>query len=434
MNILHVILASGVAAPCVAPCIVEVTAAQIFQEAEKLAAARQYDRAVALLKVVTQDKDPDYRAEARVRIARYLVAKGDTYGALYWYQQLLDEKPGTAAVRIELARLLAIMGEEAAAARELRRAEAIGLPPEVSRAIHDATEAFQSNKPIGFNVSFGIAPDTNINSATSSDTINIFGLPFQLSDDGRAHSGVGLTFDGNVIFRRPMNSAGRLITEFGVSGRVYRDSQFNDMTFSFRTGPELRVSPAASVRPALTIGRRIYGNDKLYDFAGLSVVEQFRAGSRAQVTLNQGLSRFSYSSGRKAQSGPAYTLGIAYDRAFSGRFAARVGTTWNRTSSRDPEFSSNSVTGDLTLSRDFGHWTFYTRGSFTWLRGDGTFPLFDRVRDDRITEGDAGLVFRKVSLLGLSPQIKLTYIRAASPVPLFRYQRLRTEFSLTKNF
>jgi tetratricopeptide (TPR) repeat protein len=428
------VVAAGIAAPCTAPCAVEITATQIFDEADRLAIAKDFDQAVALLKIVTHDRNPDFRAEARVRIARYLTAAGDSYGAAYWYQQLLDEKPDAAAVRIELARLLAAMGEESSAARELRRAEAIGLPPEVSRAIRDATEAFRSNQPIGFNASIGIAPDTNVNSATSSDTINIFGLPFQLGDDGKAKSGVGLTFESNLIIRRPTNRLGRLITEISASGRLYRDNRFNDTTFAVRTGPELRVTTAIAFRPALTVGRRIYGTETLYDFFGVSGVEQFRADSKAQVTINQAVSRFSYSPMRKGQSGTAYTLGAAYDRALSGRFATRIGLTWNRANAADRQYATESVTGDVTLSRDFGHWTLYARGASTWLKGDAEFSLFGTPRDDHVEEADAGLLFRRISLFGLSPQIRLTYIHATSPVPLFRYNRLRSEFSLAKNF
>lgn len=423
-----------VIAPCGVPCRVEVTPIQIFSAAERLAAAGQFDQAIALLKAVTKDNNPDYRAEARVRIARCMLANGDRVGALYWYRQLINEKPDASAVRIEVAQLLASMGDDGAAAQELRRAEANGLPPEVSRIIHDAVEVFRSNKPVGFNISVGVAPDTNINNATAADTVNIFGIPFQLDSNGRARSGVGLTFDGNLIIRRPTSGKTRLITEVTASGRVYRDSQFNEMTFGFSSGPELRLSPRITVRPAFAIGRRIYGSDKLYDFIGYSGLEQISAGPKAQFTINQSVIRFRYASSRREQSGTAYSLGMAYDRAFSARFAARVAVSFSHVTAIDTQYASDSLTSDVTLSRDFGQWTLFTRAALTGLEGVSNFSFFGIPRRDRIKEGGAGLIFRKVSLLGLSPQIRLTYSSATSSVPLFRYNRLRSEISLAKSF
>jgi molecular chaperone DnaK len=53
-------------------------------------------------------------------------------------REILDEKPDAARVRLELARLQAEMGNRAAAERELRAAEAAGLPPEVERMVQEA--------------------------------------------------------------------------------------------------------------------------------------------------------------------------------------------------------------------------------------------------------------------------------------------------------
>ena len=412
----------------------QLSAVQVFNLAQQLAERSDSDRAIELLKVVTQDANADYRAEARVRIARYLTARGDKRGALHWYRELLDEKPDAAAVRIEVALLLASLGEEQAAASELRRAEATGLPQEVSRTIHSAGAIFWNRRPFGVDVSIGLAPDTNINSATSSDTVTLFGLPFQLSNDAKAHSGIGITFDGSITVRRPTSGLGRLIVQAGLAGRIYRDSRFNDSTFSASAGPELSFGRGARLRPALIFGRRIYGTDRLYDFYGLATVAQLPSGRNAAFTLSGTLTDFNYALLRHEQSGPAYTLSAAYDRALSGRLSARVGLTAARATAINPQFATKSLSGDLTFSRDVGHWTVWSRGSYTTLRGDANYAFFGVPRNDHVLEADAGLIYRRVSVLGLSPQIKVTYLNAASSLSLFRYQRLRSEISVTKSF
>lgn len=412
----------------------KLSAAQVFDFAQQLAEHGDSERAIELLKVVTLDSNADYRAEARVRIARYLTANGDKRGALRWYRELLDEKPNAAAVRIEVALLLASLGEEAAAASELRRAEATGLPAEVSRTIHNANVIFWNRRPFGVDLSVGLAPDTNINSATSSDTVTLFGLPFQLSNDAKARSGIGLTFDGSMSVRRPTSSRGQLILQAGLGGRIYRDSRFNDVTFSASAGPELPLGSGARLRPALLVGRRIYGTDRLYDFYGLTAVAQFSSGRNAALTFNSTLTDFSYTPLRHNQSGMAFSVGAAYDRALSARLSLRVGVTAARATAIDPQFATKNLSGDLTFSRDVSHWTVWTRSSYTALKGDANYAFFGVPRDDRIFEADAGLIYRRLSVLGLSPQIKFTYLHATSSLALFRYQRLRSELSVTKSF
>ena len=412
---------------------VELSITQVFDLADRAAARGNTDQAIDILKVATQDRNADYRAEARVRIARLLAWKGDLRGAIYWYRQLLDEQPEAAAVRIELARALLSLGEEGAAAAELRRAEAVGLPREVSRAIRNASDMLWSNRPFGADLSLGLAPDTNINSATSSDTVTIFGLPFQLSDDGKANSGVGITFSADVVARQRIGETSRLIIQAVATGRIYRDNRFNDISYSISVGPELRISPSVRLRPAAIIGRRIYGTDRLYSFHGLSGIGQVAVDAKSQVTIGGNWTDFHYDAERSGQSGPAYVGNVAYDRALSGRFSARGGLTLGRTRARDAQFSTKSVSSDLTLSRDMGHWTLWTRGSFTRLWGDADYAFLATRRNDRVIETEGGLIFRRISLFGLSPQARLAYTSATSPIFFFRYRRLRSELSLTKS-
>jgi len=76
----------------------------------------------------------------------------------------------------------------------------------------------------------------------------------------------------------------------------------------------------------------------------------------------------------------------------------------------------------------------WSRGSYTVLKGDAAYAFFGMPRDDRIVGLDAGLIYRRVSVLGLSPQLQVTFVKAASSLPLFRYERLRSELSVTKSF
>jgi len=414
-------------------CAVHLSAEQLFYLAEQLAERGAMDHAVEILKTLSRDPRPDFRAEARVRIARLLQARGDREGALYWFRQLLDERPDAAAVRIELAALLKQMGQPKAAVRELRRAEAAGLPKDAARIVRNAASVLQDNAPLSASLSVGVAPDTNINSATTARTVDIFGLPFALSRDGRATSGIGLTFNGQVVNRMHIDPSIRLITEANASGNLYRSGSFNDVVLSADSGPELPVGHSR-VRPAVQIGTRFFGQPRLYNFYGVSLGSLSPVGIKGQVELTASVVDFVYNAERRDQSGPSYSIGFAYDRVLSPRLSVRLGTNLSRVSARDSQYSSVAYTVDLLCSRDFPGLTVFARGVFTALNGDSDFSFFEKPRRDRVYSIDSGVTFRNVRLLGLSPSIRMSYTHSSSVIDLYRFHRLRFEASLEKAF
>lgn len=414
-------------------CAVTVDVAQIFAVAAQLTSQGKADDAIELLKVVTRDPNPDYRAEARVRIARLLIANGDLWGAARWYQQLLDEKPEASAARIELAQLLARLGNEAAAARQLRLAEAAGLPDVVSQSLRQARDFLKSRKPFGVNVAIGFAPDTNVNTATTADSVNIAGLLFKLDDAGKARSGIGLTYSVNAVHRLQVKPDMRWISQIGSNGNIYRQGRFNDITAAFESGPEI-VWGKATLRPALLLGHRNYQSRTLYNYYGLSLAATVPAGKKAQVSLGLSRIQLDYAPIYAYQSGPTASARIGYDRALSSRLIAHVALTRAKNDARDKSYALASLGGEFSLRRDFKGVSIFTGLSASRLRAEAPFPLFSITRRDRFYQAELGLVLRRISWHGLSPQVRLIHTRNDSTIALFRYRRLRAELSLTGSF
>lgn len=412
---------------------VRLKAAQIFQAAAELAACGDISRAIELLKVLTHDPHPDLRAEARVRIARLLAEKGDFAGAALSYRALLDEKPDAAAVRIELATLLARMGYERSAANELRRAEAAGLPDDVARALRTTANALRGRAGFAATLSIGLAPDTNINSATASETVAILGLPFKLDDDGRARSGIGLTFAGQVIARQKFGGNQRWISQVDAVGNLYRRGEFNDISVSVSTGPDFALR-GARLHPSFSLGRRIFGKEWLYNFYGTTLTGLFPAGKRSQIEATVSLVEFDYAANRRGQSGPIASGGVALERAFSPRLSGRLGFTVSHTTANDTAYSATGYGLESVLSRDVRRATVFVRGNWARLNGEGVFALFGRPRRDTLYGAEAGLLMRQYSFLGLSPQATVSYIRSDSPIEFYHFDRIRAIISLQKTF
>ncbi|HEX9806736.1 MAG TPA: tetratricopeptide repeat protein, partial [Alteraurantiacibacter sp.] len=186
---------------------VQLTAAEMFALGDAARDRADYETAETVYRALMQDPNPELRTEARFRLGKmYTDQLGRHRDAAVLFREILDEKPDAAAVRLELARMQAMLGNVAEARRELRAAQASGLPPEVEQMVRFYANALTAQKRTGGSFEVAIAPSTNINSATSSDTLGTIIGDFILDEDAQAKSGVGLSLQGQAYHRVPLSA------------------------------------------------------------------------------------------------------------------------------------------------------------------------------------------------------------------------------------
>src|SRR5262249_54801764 len=135
-------------------------------------------------------------------------------------------------------------------------------PASVMRNITRFREAILARRSWRFNIDMGFAPDSNINSATDKQSVDIYGLPFQLDPGGRAKSGTGRFVGGDASIR--LNRFGKMPIYVGGYGRWlrYSDHRFDDAYAGFQAGPELEVA-GGQLRTTATGLMRWYGKRPL---------------------------------------------------------------------------------------------------------------------------------------------------------------------------
>ena len=127
-----------------------LSAGQIFDVAESARQARDFETAQAAYRALFADADPELRIEARFRLGLMLADDLQRYSdAAVEFRHILDVKPHAARVRLELARVLAASGDVRAAGRELRAAQAAGLPPQVEQMVRFYANALSARKTLG---------------------------------------------------------------------------------------------------------------------------------------------------------------------------------------------------------------------------------------------------------------------------------------------
>ncbi|MFD1610363.1 surface lipoprotein assembly modifier [Sphingomonas tabacisoli] len=413
-------------------CAAGLNAVQVFAIADRYVAAKRFSDAETLLKGLTRDPNSDYRAEARFRLSILREAQGDKQGAIEWLKALLDEKPNAGRPRLELARLLAETGDESGARRELRRAGAAGLPDDVARVVDRFATALRSSRTIGGSIEVAVAPDSNINRATSQERVDTVVAPLTLSKDARATSGVGFSLSAQGFARGKLTETIDLLSRASVRADLYGKSQFNDVVLTLASGPEFRLA-GARVRPAAIAQRRWFGGDLYSESYGgsLNVLKPLDRVSQVEGELTLLQSNYAKA---PIQDGLLSDLSIAYDRAFSPRFSTRVSVRGTRQDAKVDFLATKSVGVDLLASRAFGKQLGYVQLSGFRLSADGRDPLFGVTRNDKRFDLTGGIILRRFTWRGLAPLVRVTHTESDSTIPIYDFKRTRVEFALSREF
>lgn len=401
-----------------------------------LAAQAERDKrdadAEALYRALTRDPDPEIRAEARFRLGIMLSARGRHTDAALLFRELLDEKPDAQRVRLELARVLALIGDEAAARRELRAAQAGDLPPDVAALVDQFAGALRSRKPYGGSISVAIAPDSNINRATAARTLDTIIAPLDLSEDARQRSGVGLKLGAQAYARLPLSERLNFIPRLSGQGEIYREGRFNDVSGSVLLGFEL-VSGKDRLRPAAGATWRYYGGDLYARTQTGSMGWAHPVGRRTQIDTDLSVSRARYVQ-NPLQSGWLYDMTIAFQRAFDTRSGGTLSLSATRQTARDPGYSTLSGGASLLYYREFGRTTAFGSAGLRRLDGDERLFLFTDRRKEWLLSASLGATFRQATVAGFAPLVRLNYERNASSVGIYDYSRRSVDFGIARAF
>ena len=410
-----------------------LTAAQLFDIADQARAAGRNQDAEQIYKALSQDPAVQTRSEARFRLGMMYADQKHYTDAALAFRAILDEQPQAARVRLELARVLTAMGDEGGARAQLRQAQASGLPPEVAVVVDRFQQALRSNKSFGGSFEFAAAPDSNINRATSSKTLDTVIAPLTLSDDARAQSGVGAHLSGQVFARARLSPQLALVPRISGDGLFYKSSEFDDVSGSALLGLEWQAGARDKFMPSGGMTWRYYGGHPYARTATGDMRWIHSVGRRGQLETSFSYGSTSYS--RNAlQDGGLFNLGVSLERALSARGGIGITLNGTRQTARDRGYATAS--GGITLLgwRDIGKTTLFANVTARRLESDAQlFPFTDRRKEWFLRAGLGG-TFRQIEVAGFSPVVRVAYERNISTVGIYDYHRFNVDFGITRAF
>lgn len=426
-------VATPVQAAAGAEAVSGLNAAQLFEAAERLLATEKTADAEILLQALTQDADPVVRNEARFRLARLREAQGRRTEAAVLLRRILDDEPDAARVRLELARLLFQIGDEAGARQQLRQAQGAGLPPDLVRIVDQFRSALRSRAPLGASIEVALAPDTNVNRATAQQTLEGGFFPIDLDEEARARSGIGVALNGQMYARFPIGGRLSILPRLSGAARLYSATRFNDISVDSRLGLERADSTAGRLTISAGLERRWFGGRPLTRNA-LVAVDWLRPVSRtAQLTVNASATRQRFAN-NQAQNGGLYQLSLSYERALTQRTGISLTLSGSRQNATDAGYSNWSGGATALGYAEIGRTTAFASLGVRRLEADGPFFLFPEPRREWLLRSLVGATIRQLTIAGFSPVVRIVVERNKSTVGLFDYRRIAGEFGISRAF
>lgn len=412
---------------------VTMSAAELFAFGDNARDSGDFALAEKAYRALAENPDVELRSEARFRLAMMLADRQQRFrDAAVELRRILDEKPDAARVRIELARMHANLGQLGSAERELRAAQATGLPPDVERLVRFYASALGAAKPLGGSIELALAPDSNVNRATRSDTLGTVIGDFTLSPDAKAQSGVGLNLRSQAWLRRPLAAKADMLVRLTGGADIYRNHAFDDYSLGLQAGPEIRLG---ADRFTLAMGPtwRWYGTDPYTRSLGGSIGWRHPLGSKAQLRIETGVANVQ-NWRNDLQDSTLWTASASLDRALSARAGGGVQMFASRDAARDPGYATASGGLNVYGYRELGRTTLAASFGYSHLEADARLQLYPaRRKEDRYVLGLAG-TFRALQFRGLAPIARLRWERNRSTIEIYDYRRISGELGLAAAF
>jgi hypothetical protein len=412
---------------------VRLTGFQMLALAEQLQARGKPTEASRIYELLAADADSDIRNEARFRRAKLLADDGSLSRAAVLLRQIVDERPKASRTRFELAQLLVRLGDEQAALRELRAAQASGLPPAVARLIDRYSQALRASWPFGASLEIALAPDSNINHATRSDTLGTVFGDFDIGKESKAKSGTGLALRGQVFRRFALGSSDNsLLIRLGGLADVYREMRFNDIALDLGAGPELRLG-RNQVNLEAGATQRWYGQKPFMRSVRLGTSWVRPLGKQTQLRLT-GAAALVDNQFNDLEDGKIYSGRVEVEHALSATTGVGINGLLGREALKDPRYSTESWRAGLLGWHDFGRATVTAEAEMGRLNADERLLLFPEKRADHYSRLSFGVTLRQLQFREFAPVARFTIERNKSTIEFYDYRRTRSEIGVVRAF
>ena len=362
------------------------------------------------------------------------MAREDWQTAIARFRAMLIRDPTLPRVRLDLALAYFRTGEDSSATYHFR--QVLGdkdLPPVVRARTLAFLDTIRRRKTWSVSTAVALAPDSNINAATSSRQVNLFGFPAQLSEDARQTSGVGLNARISGGYEARISPDLRFRTGASLSTRTYQKSEFNDRTLTLRAGPRF-LFEKFDLRPELTARARRLGGEIYSRAAGVALSGNWQVAPAWRLSAAVGGERVSYET--FLGEGNMYSTQVGLAHAFGRATLLRADGVFRREAVDSEAYSWRDFIVGASATRELPRGFVATvESTYRLRRYDSPIAAFGpEARRDRTLAGQVKVSNRHIELFGFMPELTVKHERRSSNISLYDYRRNVVEVGVVRAF
>ena len=363
------------------------------------------------------------------------LARNDFDKAIDAFRAVLARDPSLNRVRLDLARSYFLKGDDEAAEYHFRNAQAAGLPPQVQATVNVFLGQIARRKHWTFNVSVGMAPDTNINAATAVKTVTGFGgLPFQVDQSAQKKSGIGLVVNLDGAYQFDMTENSRLVVGGLAVDNDYADHQLDDRSVGAFVGPRFLFGQDSEMTVKAEVIRRWYGGQGYTLGRGMRLDAQTTLSPQWFLSGVLDVQQVSYDQS-DLNSGPVGSLSVSLTYGIDATSFVRLSPAIVREQTNTQEFSDTQYFIEANYYKDLP-WGFgvIVGANFDLALYDAESGFFGVTRRDRTANYRIGVSNSAVDLFGFSPVLSFVHTDRYSDIPFYSFDRDRVELTMKRNF
>ncbi|MEL6599329.1 MAG: surface lipoprotein assembly modifier [Pseudomonadota bacterium] len=417
---------------------------QTLRNVQEALAAGRPDIAVATLNEIEPETEED-RRQYLFLYGLAAIELGEYDVAISALERLVTATPGLPRPRLELARAYFLNGNDGNARQQFLLVLGGDLPPEVVANVQIFLDQIEARRDWYFSVTGGVAPDTNVNAASTSRTVRFGGfdegIEFTRSDDSVANSGFGLELISRAGKFFPYGDRrNRFFVKGEVISRDYANITFDDLQGTVQIGHGWQWQSAVlNIGPIH--GRRWFAADPYSQTQGLRIDGAVRTAPRwtwnafVEVAEDTLIDRRLDDDRQQTVDRIYVSAGPTYSLSPKTRVGLSLGALANDGDNDDDDKSGMFV--GLRFYTEFENGlTVSLAPRITGERFHAERPIVaaNERRSDITYSFTTEISHRQFRINGLQPYVQLSLSKRESVSEFYEYERARVFAGLTRQF
>lgn len=356
------------------------------------------------------------------------------------YRTVLRLDPSSGRAKLELATVLSDKQQWTESRRLLLDVKAENPPERVRQnidrylaVIDQSVEAYSTWR---VNASAGLIYDSNVNNATTAQTVTMFGLPFTLSDDARAQSDMAYTLRAEIDNVLRLSDRTSWQSNFSLAWTDYfRLNRFDVLQLSASTGPVFQLNPKTTVSLPFTADLVTYTDKGEAYSASVGFAPQFRYQATEKVALNlESNFNWKHFIGNGDRDTLSYSVSPGLDFRTCGQGSFRFGGTLGREDSGIDTYSNDLWALNASLFCPLGSdMAISIYGSYGESDYDAREVAYTEARHNKKTTVGASLQYAHKKS-GVDGALGVTYTQNDSNLTLYGYEKWQVSASVKKKW